>query len=586
MTMSAKPVALVFFVAIAALQAADESADQRFKAIYTKEWTWRQSHPGEEDEDSNAGRRAVSSKLPAVDPATQAARLAYWADVMKLLDGIDASALSLAEQTNYEVYRAQIDTLIQSQRFRDFEMPVNSDTAFWSGLARTNQRELRTAADFRNYIARLNDIPRYFDDEIGNMRAGLARGFTPPRVTLTGRDKSLESVTEAKSAQDTVFYAPFVTMPAAIPPGVQTDLRVQAAQAIRESVIPAHLKLLRFIRNEYVPGSRASLAAESMPDGKAFYQAKILEFTTTRLTPDEIHRTGVDEMAKIHTEMLEAMRQSGFKGGLPAFLDFLRKDPQFYAKTPEELLMRAASIAKEFDGKASRYFGYLPRMRFGIVPVPPEIAPFYTSARGGPGTYLVNTYDLPSRALYSLPALTLHEAAPGHAFQMPIAMEHKDLPPFRTAYISAFGEGWGLYCERLGFEMGMYHTPYETFGMLSYQAWRAARLVVDTGIHSKGWTRDEAIKYLRDNTALSAHEVETETDRYISWPGQSLSYYLGEMAIWKARHKAEAALGEKFNLKAFHDTVLELGSVPLPVLESRIDRFIAEGGKGPYPDLE
>jgi uncharacterized protein (DUF885 family) len=294
-------------------------------------------------------------------------------------------------------------------------------------------------------------------------------------------------------------------------------------------------------------------------------------------------------MAKIHVEMLAAMKDSSFKGTLPEFLHFLRTDPQFYAKTPEELLMRAAFLSKQFDGVVSQYFGYLPRERFAIKPVPAEIAPFYTSARGGPGVYLVNTYDLPSRGLYSLPALTLHESAPGHAFQMPIAEEvikAQKLPKFRNDYISAYGEGWALYCERLGSEMGMYRTPYETFGMLSYQAWRAARLVVDTGVHAQGWTREQAQQYLRDNTALSDHEIETEVDRYISWPGQALSYYLGEMAIWKARHKAEAALGAKFNLRAFHDAVLETGSVPLPVLEQHIDAWIAGGGVGPYPDME
>ncbi len=330
---------------------------------------------------------------------------------------------------------------------------------------------------------------------------------------------------------------------------------------------------------------RPRFAAESLPDGKAYYQSKILEFTTLTLTPDQIHAIGLSEMAKIHAEMLAAIlaagQQSGFQGTLPEFLHFLRTDPQFYAKTPQELLMRAAFIAKEFDAVSSDYFGYLPRQRFGIKPVPVEIAPFYTSARGGPGVYLVNTYDLPARGLYSLPALTLHESAPGHAFQMPIQAEvvkGRHLPKFRNAYISAYGEGWALYCERLGTEMGMYHTPYETFGMLSYQAWRAARLVVDTGVHAQGWTREQAQEYLRENTALSDHEIETEVDRYISWPGQALSYYLGEMAILKARHKAEAALGPKFNIRAFHDAVLELGCVPLPVLTQHIDEFIAKGG--------
>lgn len=568
------------------VRAADNPADGQFKAIYTKEWAWRQAQRGEVDEDSAGSRRSVSPQLPKVDLATQEVRLAYWTDVMKQLDAIAVVSLTPGEQTNYAVYREQIEVLIQSQKFRDFEKPLNADTAFWSNITGTARRPFRTIRDYNNYIAQLRDVPRYFEEEAINMKAGLKRGFTPPQVTLAGRDSSIVSVTEAKSPEDTVFYTPFMKMPAAIPAEEQATLRGEAAKVIRDSVIPAHLKLLKFMRNEYVPGSRTELGAESLPDGKAYYQAKILEFTTTQLTPDQIHQIGLEEVAKIHAEMLETIKKTEFKGDFPGFLKFLRTDPRFYAKTPEDLLMRAAYIAKEFDGKASQYFGYLPRMRFAIIPVPPDQAPFYTSGRGGPGTYLVNTYDLPSRSLYSLPALTLHESAPGHAFQMPIAIEHKDLPAFRREYISAYGEGWALYCERLGTEMGMYHTPYDFFGMLSYQAWRAARLVVDTGIHSKGWTREQAQKYLSDNTALSEHEIETEVDRYISWPGQALSYYLGEMAIWKARHKAEAALGKDFNIRAFHDAVLELGCVPLPVLEARIDRFIAEGGKGPYPDLE
>jgi uncharacterized protein (DUF885 family) len=281
------------------------------------------------------------------------------------------------------------------------------------------------------------------------------------------------------------------------------------------------------------------------------------------------------------------MKESGFKGDFPAFLQFLRADPQFYARSADELLMRAAWIAKKFDGKAAQFFGYLPRARFAIKPVPADLAPFYTAGRGGPGVYLLNTYNLPARPLYNLTALTLHESAPGHAFQIPIAAEHTDQPAFRRlTYISAYGEGWALYCELLGEEMNMYESPYDRFGMLGYQIWRAARLVVDTGVHSQGWSRERAIAYLQQYTALPQHEIETEVDRYIAWPGQALSYYLGERAILQARDKARRALGARFNIRAFHDAVLELGSVPLPVLTARIDRFIAEGGKGPYPDME
>ena len=432
----------------------------------------------------------------------------------------------------------------------------------------------------------MRDIPRYFREQITEMRAGEARGFTPPRVTLEGRDGSITAVTNAKP-EDTLLYEPFKQMLTTIPPGEQAALRAEAVNVIHEQAQPAYAALLKFWDGEYVPHARATLAAEALPDGKAYYRQQIREYTTLDLAPEAIHQIGLDEVAKLHAEMLAAMRETGFKGDFPAFLKYLRSDPRFYAKTPQELLDDAAWIAKEFDGKASTYFGLLPRARFAIVPVPPDLAPFYTAGRGGPGVFLLNTYDLPHRPLYALTALVLHESAPGHAFQIPLAMEDKSLPDFRRyTYISAYGEGWAVYCEWLGQEMGMYKTQYDRFGMLGWQIWRAARLVVDTGIHSEGWARAQAIQYLHDNTALPDHEIETEVDRYITWPGQALSYHLGEMAIRAARAKAEKALGPRFNLRAFHDTVLQLGSVPLPVLTRRIDEFIAAGGKGPYPELE
>jgi uncharacterized protein (DUF885 family) len=559
------------------------AADARFKALYTQEWKWRQAQRLEDEEDDVNG---IRPSLPRVDEATQRVRLAYWERVMRQLDGIAPARLSAPERINYAVYRAQIAALIANQRFREYEKPLTADSTFWSNMAGEARKTFRTADEYRAYVAQLNDVPRYFREEMANMRAGLKRGFTPPRVTLAGRDASLSAVADEQTLENLVFFKPFKSMPATIPAAQQEALRTAALAALRDAVVPAHAELLRFMRDEYVPNATEALAAESLPDGKAYYQSRIMEFTTTTLSADEIHQTGLAEMAKIRAEMLDVIRQTGFQGDLPAFLHFLRTDPRFYAKTPEELLMRAAYIAKRVDGKVGDYFGYLPRSRFAIIPVPPEQAPYYTSGRGGPGVYSVNTYNLPARALYSLPALTLHESAPGHAFQMPVALEQKGRPAFRNAYISAYGEGWALYTERLGAEMGMYETPYESFGMLSYQAWRAARLVVDTGVHAKGWTRAQAQAYLHDNTALSDHEIETEVDRYISWPGQALSYYLGEMAIVEARVRAEAALGSRFDLRAFHDTVLNLGSVPLPVLRARIDTFIAEGGKSPYPKGE
>ena len=503
-----------------------------------------------------------------------------------MLDRVSAQDLGRDRQVDIALYRYRLDTAIARLKFRDYEMPFNSDSSFWSGLGYLAGQTFRTEQDYVNYIACLRQVPELFADETVNMDAGLKRGFTPPRVTLAGREKSLDAVADAKVPEATSLYAPFKTMPAVISAARQAGLRAEAVSAIT-AVIPPYAKLRIFLHDSYIPGARTTLAAGALPDGEAYYRAQIAEYATVDMSPDQIHAIGLAEVARIRARMDAVIRETGFKGDFPAFLHFLRTDPQFYAKSSDELLKDAAWIAKTVDGKVGQYIGHLPRKRFAIVPVPADIAPFYTAGRGGDGVYLVNTYDLPSRPLFQLPALTLHESAPGHAMQIPLAEENEGQLPFRRhMYISAYGEGWALYCETLGEEMGLYKTPYERFGMLSYQMWRAARLVVDTGIHAKGWTREQGQAYFHDNTALSDHEIETEVDRYISWPGQALSYYLGEMAIQRGRAKSEAALGTKFNIRAFHDMVLGLGSVTIPVLDEAVDRFIADGGKGPYPKEE
>ncbi|MBB4756570.1 DUF885 domain-containing protein [Xanthomonas arboricola] len=567
-----------------------DSAAARFKALYTREWRWRQAQlSGAVDEDNQATQDRQSDHLPKVDVATQKLRTAYWQQTLKELDAIPAAQLPAEDQVSYQVYRQQLLVLLDQQHFRAWEMPFNSDSAFWSDLGFSAEAKLRTREDYQRYLKMLADIPRYFAEHTENMRAGLARGFSQPRVTLTGRDQSIADVVQAKGEANP-FYAPFKQMPATLPADVQAQLRQQAVNTIDAQVLPAYAKLLDFIRNEYQPRARTTLAGEALPDGQAYYRAQIREFTTLDLSPEQIHQVGLQEVARLRTQMDQTIAASGFKAPagqavFPAFLQFLRTDPQFYAKTPEQLLKQAAWIAKRVDAKVGDYIGRLPRRRFAIEPVPPDLAPFYTGGRGGPGIYLVNTYNLPSRPLYNLTALTLHESSPGHALQMPLAAEAQGLPEFRRyAYISAYGEGWALYSEYLGQEMDMYDTPYDRFGYLTYQMWRACRLVIDTGIHHQGWTRAQAQAYLRDNTALSEHEVTTEVDRYIAWPGQALSYYLGELKILELRRKAETALGEKFDLRHFHDAVLQTGSVPLPVLEARIDRFIADGGVSPYAD--
>ena len=556
------------------------AADARFAAIWTAEWRWRIAQGL-----ADAAPGTVDAHLPDVSAAAQARRAAYWTEVAARLDAIDQQALSPDARVDYQVYRQQIAALLDDQRFREWQKPVNSDSTFWSDLQYAARGQFAHGeADYRAYLSQLGDVGRYLDQQTANLDLGLARGFTPPAVVMRGRDGPVAAVADATDPSATVFYQPFAHLPATMPAALQAALQAEARRVIAATVIPAHRRLLAYLRTRYFPGLRTALDASSYPDGAAYYRSRIRVYTTLDLTPDAIHALGLAEVARIRAEMERTRAEAGFTGDLPAFFHFLRTDPQFYARTPDELLREAAWEAKRFDGMAAKWFGRLPRQRFAIVPVPPEIAPYYTAGRGGPGQYLVNTYDLPSRPLFQLPALTLHESAPGHAFQIPLAAENTALPSFRRrSYISAYGEGWALYCERLGDEMGFYRTPYERFGMLSYQMWRAARLVVDTGIHAKGWTRERAQRFLHDNTALSDHEIETEVDRYIGWPGQALSYYLGELTIQRARAKAQAALGARFDVRAFHDTVLSLGSVPMPVLEARVDRFIAEGGRSPYP---
>ncbi len=558
---------------------ATQSVDDQFKAIYEKEWAWRQTGGGEASEDSDAP--ASSTKLPDVGAAAQQARLKVWDDVLAQLEAIDPAKLSAENQVNYAIYKYQVQSLAEEVRLRSYEMPFNSDSSFWSNLSFMARREMKTAQDYRNYIARLNDVPRYFDQQMDNMRAGLARGFSVPRAVLEGRDVSISTVAELKDPTESPLYEPLKKLPNSIPAAEQAKLQAEARQAISGSVVPAFGKLLTFYRQEYVPQSRTTLAAEAMPGGKEFYQAQIREYVTLDLSPQQIHAQGLSEVNRIQHEMNAIIDKVGFKGKseqtrFADFLEFLRTDPQFYAKTPDELLWRAAWISKRVDGVIGKYMT-LPRARFTIVPVPPDIAPFWTAGRGGMGTYWLNTYNLPARPLYNLPALTLHESDPGHALQGALAAEQTGQPEFRrSAYISAYGEGWGLYTEKLGVDMGIYQTPYEDFGRLTYEMWRACRLVIDTGVHHYGWDRDRAIAYLRDHTALSEHEVTTEVDRYISWPGQALSYKLGEITIVKLREKAEKELGDKFDIKGFHDAVLKQGSVPLPVLEQQINAYIAE----------
>ncbi|WP_284125478.1 DUF885 domain-containing protein [Parerythrobacter aestuarii] len=524
------------------------------------------------------GNPQPTTSLPSVTPEAQLARAAFAQEMLELLDSIDSTELSEKSRIDAAVFRTLLNEEVGDAQYREWEMPFDSDNNFWSYLA--GRRGFRSVEDYERYIGQMRDLPRYFAEHTANARTGLARGFSVPRVTLEGRDASLAAYVTDK-AEDSPFWVPFTQMPDGIPASEANRLKEAGVAAIQEAVTPAYAELLTFFREEYLPQTRTELAAEAMPDGPAYYAQQIRQYTTLDLSAEQIHQIGLEEVARITAEMAKVKAEAGFEGTLDEFVRFLRTDPQFVASSPDELMGVSAYTAKRVDGVLDEFFGFLPRHRFSIVEVDPAIAPFYTAGRGGYEACQMNTYDLPSRPLYNIPALTLHECAPGHSFQAAVANEQPEAARFRRrTYFSGFGEGWGLYTEYLGEEMGIYRTPYERFGKLSYEMWRAVRLVIDTGIHHYGWSRERAVDYLASRTALSTHEVNTEVDRYISWPGQALAYKLGEMTIRRVRKKAEAELGDQFDLRKFHDVVLSLGSVPLPVLEERIDAFIADGGQG------
>ena len=565
------------------MSTSSNDADARFARLAADEWAWRLGQFPQLA--TSVGDASHDDRLERVDADARAARLTRWRDTREALAAIPLDEMSPAARIDRAVFENQLHGFIAAIESHADRMPLNSDSSFYGPLADLCDAQLlRNAGDYRRFMARLADIPRFMHEHIALMREGLATGYTVPQVVLEGRDQPLAAIAQLTAAAATPFWRPFAAFPAGVAAAEQESLRDDARRVIVEQVLPAYRELLAFLRETYVPGARKTTAACDLPGGDAFYAAQIRHYTTLPLSADEIHQRGLQEVARILGEMHEVRAQAGFDGDLPAFLHFLRTDARFYARTPHELLAHASWIAKRIDGLLPKFFGVLPRQPYGVAPVPEDIAPFYTTGRyvaapqptGCAGMYWVNTHALESRALYTLPALTLHEAVPGHHLQIALAAELAGQPAFRRhSFVDAYGEGWALYAEHLGDEMGVYLTPYEQFGRLTYEMWRAARLVVDTGLHAKRWSREDARAYLLAHTALSEHEVATEVDRYISWPGQALSYKIGEIRIRELRARAEAALGAGFDLRAFHDAVLALGSVPLGILEQQVDAWIA-----------
>lgn len=528
--------------------------------------------------------KSSDTELTDMSPEALEERYQQRSKWLEQLNAVNLNALSRDDQINHAMIHYTLKNKVDEYRFKAHYMPLTAEGSFHSSLAfMPSYTSFSSAEDYQNYIAKLRSIPRYMEQQTHWLRKAIEEGYTQPAAAMAGFEESILAYI-VQDADQSVYFSPFSERPGFIDEQQWEQLKEDALTAIDQQVMPAYDDYFNFMVTEYLPNARETIGASELPNGDAFYQNRIKHYTTLDLTADEIHQIGLQEVARIRGEMLEAIEATGFDGSFDEFVKFLRTDEQFYPKTAEELLHYAAWIAKKMDGELPKLFKTLPRKPYGIAPVPEEIAPKYTTGRYSgtnrddrAGFYWVNTYALDRRPLYQMEALTLHEAVPGHHLQNAIAGELEDLPEYRQqTYISAFGEGWGLYSEYLGLEAGFYKDPYSNFGRLSYEMWRAARLVVDTGMHAKGWSRERAMEFMANNTALSLHNVKTEIDRYITWPAQALSYKLGELTIKRLRAEAEQELGDKFDIREFHDAVLENGSVPLKVLEQHINNWIAE----------
>lgn len=515
---------------------------------------------------------------------------------LEKLNAIPAGKLSESRQIDRELLRQRLEGQLADFRFQTHLMPINNRGGFHIRFPELpRMMSPRSEVDFANYIARLQDFDRYTNQQIELLRGGIEAGLVQPAIIMRDSLSQVESHI-VDDLSESLFLKNIATESKTnLGPESWSKIHVQIESALDSSVIPAYQRFAEFLQTEYLPACRGPVGASAMPMGREFYLDRIRRFTTIQISPEELHQTGLRENARIRTEMELIKQNVEFKGTLDEFLEHLRTEPRFYAKTAEELMQTTALILKRADGRLPELFGHLPRIPYGLREIPAYVAPQTTAAYYWPpatdgtrgGVYYLNTYNLSSRPLYQLEALSLHEAVPGHHLQLAIQAELQDLHPIsRESNNTAFIEGWALYSERLGKEIGFYKDPYQDFGRLSMEAWRASRLVVDTGIHWMGWSRQRAIDYMTANTALSPHNIVAEVDRYIGWPGQALAYKTGELAISRLRQEAEQKLGGNFDVRSFHDRVLEAGSIPLPLLENRISQWVAEQLETQNPNRE
>jgi uncharacterized protein (DUF885 family) len=531
-----------------------------------------------------SGDRAALARLPDVTPAADAARRTALLAFQQRLAAIDPVGLPDEGRLNRAFLTRVVEDQLQGLALDDARLSAfSNDSGFHTlGGYLASITPIDSEADAEAYVARLEALPAYYAANIANARRAAQTGLTQTAGTTRLVLAQVRRQTAVPPQSDPML-APLNALPANIPEARQVELRARGVAAMAR-LREQQTAFADFLETTYLPAARPGLGISSAEGGRDYYRYAVRHYTTTDRTPDEIHAIGLAEVARIRAEMETTMREAGFTGTFPEFLAFLRSDPRFYASTREDLLEKASEIAKRIDDKLPRFFGTLPRLPYGVRPVPADIEEGYTTGRYFPGSpklgvaggYMVNTSRLDQRPLYELPALTLHEAVPGHHLQIALAQELEGVPVFRRdADMTAFVEGWGLYAEKLGAEMGIYRDPYERFGRLSYEMWRACRLVADTGIHWKGWTIEQARACFMENSALAPHNIETELARYVSWPAQALAYKTGEMKILELRARAETALGAKFDIRRFHDAVLLAGPLPMDLLETRIDQWIA-----------
>lgn len=568
--------------AASAIPDEDASATGRLNALFESEWErglQRDPLGATYLGDSRYNDRLPDLSAEAIETDRKATR-----DALKQLQSIDRSKLSASDQINYDVFAWQLEQSIAEQRFHPERIPLNQRGGIQTFDELTELLSLRTEQDYRNWLARLRAFPEYMDQTIALMEAGIEGGQMPPRVVLQRVGPQIASQV-VERAEDSRFWRPFANLPDELPASTREELAEAGRAVINEAVIPAYRKFQQFFEQRYLPACSESIAATDRPDGEAFYAQRVAYFTTTDLSPDAIHRIGLDEVARIRSEMESVRAAVGFDGGLADFFEHLRTDPKYFYPTGEALLEGYRALSKRIDPQLVRAFNVhtMPRMPYGVRPIPEQSAPDTTTAyyQGAAldgsraGFYYVNLYRPETRPKWEMMALSLHEAVPGHHYQFAYALELPEQPAFRrTGYIVAYGEGWGLYAERLGYDMGLYDDPYDRFGQLTYDMWRAVRLVVDTGIHSKGWSRQKAIDYFLANAPKTEQDVVNEIDRYIAWPGQALGYKIGQLRISALRREAERALGDRFDLRDFHDAVLGTGSVPISILESQVREWI------------